>query len=71
MPDAGSETFFTLLTNLSHWEFEVLVSVVFAIVEGAVVWPLYKRWSKHHKGDDDKLAELEKRIDGLERRPRA
>lgn len=57
------ETFSSLLINIPHWEFEILVSVIFASFEGLVVYPLWQRWRKHHRIDDAKIAELEKRLD--------
>jgi hypothetical protein len=37
------ETFWTLLTDLPHWEFEIFLMVIFDGLVGAILWPLIKR----------------------------
>ena len=61
-----TETFWDLVVDVPHWQFEVLTSVVFALIEGIIIYPLWKKWRKHHIRDDEKLNELEKRILELE-----
>jgi hypothetical protein len=60
------ETFWTLLTDVAHWQFEIFLIVLFDVVIGLLIWPKIKQWFKHHKEDDNKLHELEKRITSLE-----
>jgi len=60
------ETFWTLLSDLPHWEFEVFLIILFDVIIGALIWPNIKRMFSHHKEDDDKIAELEKRIKIIE-----
>ena len=60
------ETFWTLFTDLAHWEFEIFLIVLFDVVIGVLIWPKIKGWYKHHKDDDNKLEELERRIEELE-----
>ena len=60
------ETFWTLLRDRAHWEFELFLMILFDGLVGAVIWPYLKGWFKHHKGDDEKIDELEKRVRELE-----
>lgn len=60
------ETFTDLLKNLPHWEFEIVVSIVFALFEGVIVWPIINKWKKHHIDDHKDLEDLNKRIKKLE-----
>ncbi len=60
------ETFFTLLKDSAHWEFELFLIFIFDVVIGVLIWPQIRNWFKHHKEDDDKLEDLEKRIKKLE-----
>ncbi|MDB5254410.1 MAG: hypothetical protein JWL80_476 [Parcubacteria group bacterium] len=62
------ETFWTLLRDLPHWEFELFLIFIFDVLIGLIIWPLFQRFTKHHKDDDDKLEALEKRIEQLEKR---
>ena len=68
------ETFWTLFTDLAHWEFEIFLMVLFDFVIGFVGWryvlrPLLNKWFSHHKEDHtkiDKVDALEARIKKLE-----
>jgi len=68
------ETFWTLLFDLAHWEFEIFLMVLFDFVIGFVGWryilrPLLNKWFKHHTEDHtkiDKVDALEERIKKLE-----
>lgn len=61
------ETFWTLLKDAAHWEFELFLMFLFDVVLGILVWPRIKRALRHHKSDDDKLDTLEDRVKELER----
>ncbi|MBX4189491.1 hypothetical protein KW785_02760 [Candidatus Parcubacteria bacterium] len=60
------ETFWTLLKDLPHWEFELFLIFIFDVLIGIVIWPRIKRMNTHHREDDSKLAELERRVERLE-----
>ena len=62
------ETFWTLFTDLAHWQFELFLIVLFDVVIGAIIWPYIKKFITHHKSDDEKLSELEKRVQELEKK---
>ncbi len=59
------ETFWTLLQNASHWEFELFLMFIFDVVIGLFLWPRIKRWKRHHTGDDNKLKWLEQQVQWL------
>ena len=63
-----SETFWTLLRDRAHWEFELFLMVLFDGVVGALLWPFIKRhWDHHLSRDlDDTLSSY-----GLRRLPGA
>ena len=44
-----NETFFTLLLDLPHWEFETFLTL---LIDGLVIgmlWPLFHRWLHEHR----------------------
>lgn len=59
------ETFFSLLSDASHWEFEGFIQIV---VDGLLIgtfWrlflrPKWQRWTSHHSSDDKKIEVLER-----------
>ncbi|MBU2101256.1 hypothetical protein KKH05_00835 [Patescibacteria group bacterium] len=59
------ETFWTLATDLAHWEFELFLIILFDVVIGILLWPRLKKIFKHHESDDDKILILERRIDDI------
>ena len=60
------ETFWTLLKDPAHWQFELFLIFLFDVLIGALIWPYLVKWFKHHKGDDEKLDDLEERVRKLE-----
>lgn len=60
------ETVWHLLTDPAHWQFELVASLLFLLVEIVVIWPLYRHFSKHHARDDQELFLLRKRVEALE-----
>ena len=60
------ETFWTLLKDPAHWEFELFLIFIFDVLIGILIWPQIRKFFRHHKDDDDKLKELENRIRKIE-----
>lgn len=48
------ETFWTLLRDSTHWEFEIFVTVVFDVVVVGILWPFVTKHAKHHFDRDKK-----------------
>lgn len=66
------ETFWTLVQDIAHWEFELFLMVLFDFVIGFIGWrfilyPILRKWFLHHKDDHSELDELRDRIEKLER----
>ena len=65
------ETFWTLLHDLAHWEFELFLIFIFDILIGVIIWPFFKKRiydnNPHHKSDDAKIARLEKENRAMKR----
>jgi len=61
------ETFWTLFTDLAHWEFELFLILLFDVIIGILIWPRLRKFIRHHKSDDEKLEDLEKRLSVLEK----
>lgn len=59
------ETFWTLLTNLPHWEFEIFLIIIFDVLIGIIIWPRIVKFFKHHDEDDKKIEELEAKLKKL------
>jgi hypothetical protein len=38
------ETFWTLLRDSAHWEFEIFLMILFDLVIGGLAWPLIKKY---------------------------
>ena len=62
------ETFWTLLTDAAHWEFEIFLIALFDGLIGVIIWPRIQRFFKHHESYDDRLADMERRLRQLEGR---
>ena len=48
------ETFWSLLHNAAHWEFEIFLMILFDGVIGLLLWPFIKKHWKHHTDRDRK-----------------
>ena len=46
------ETFWTLLADKAHWEFELFLILLFDLIIGALVWPFVKKHWQHHMERD-------------------
>ena len=73
------ETFWTLLRDVAHWEFELFLMLLFDVVIGLCLWPIirYFVWPRIkkacgcvviHKTDADRIAALERQVRQLRRR---
>lgn len=62
------ESFFTLVKDLAHWEFELFLIVIFDVIVGLILWPWVRRYIIHHKSDDERIEELERRVEELSKR---
>ena len=60
------ETFWTLFNDLAHWEFEIFLIIIFDGLIGFLLWPKIKKFLVHHKSDDERIADLEKKVKELE-----
>ncbi len=48
------ETFWTLLRDPSHWEFEIFLMILFDGLIGALLFPWIRRHWQHHVSRDQK-----------------
>ena len=48
------ETFWTLLRDAAHWEFELFLMLLFDGVIGLLLWPFIRKHWKHHVRRDHK-----------------
>ena len=62
-----TETFWTLLHDSAHWEFELFLMFLFDVLIGMLIWPYIRKFFKHHRKDDKKIAQLEKEVDALKK----
>ena len=60
-----TETFWTLFTDLAHWEFEVFLIILFDVIIGLLIWPIIRKGLLHHKSDHERLEICEKEIKHL------
>lgn len=54
------ETFWTLLRDLSHWEFELFLMALFDGFIGVLIWPYIKKAIKHRQNCDCDTEEQKK-----------
>ena len=59
------ETFFDLLKDPAHWEFEIFLMIVFDVVIGLVIWPFIRKALSHHKSDHERLGDLEREVKNI------
>ncbi|MSR87609.1 MAG: hypothetical protein EXS69_00355 [Candidatus Zambryskibacteria bacterium] len=59
------ETFLALLTDKAHWQFEIFLIIIFDVLIGLLLWPTIKKFILHHKSDDERIEELERRVNEL------
>ena len=63
-----TETFWTLLHDVPHWEFELFLIFLFDGIIGLLIWPQIMMWFRHHKEGDSKMGDLEQRVRELEQK---
>ena len=56
------ETFWTLLRDPAHWGFELFLIALFDGLIGILIWPQIKKFTTHHKSDDERIADLEREV---------
>ena len=59
------ESFFDLLKDPAHWEFEIFLMVIFDVLLGAIIWPFIRKGFIHHKSDHERLEDLERIVASL------
>lgn len=59
------ETFLTLLKDSAHWQFEIFLIILFDGLVGLILWPTIQKFLLHHKSDDERIEELERRVNEL------
>jgi hypothetical protein len=62
------ETFWTLLHDPAHWEFEIFLIVIFDGLIGLLIWPKIRKFTTHHKSDDERIDDLEREVKELKSR---
>jgi len=48
------ETFWTLLHDAAHWEFEIFLMILFDGIIFGLMWPVIKKHVRHHLERDKK-----------------
>lgn len=46
------ETFWSLLRDPAHWEFEILLIFIFDLLLAGLLWPIFRKHWKHHNKRD-------------------
>ena len=59
------ETFWDLVKDPAHWEFEIFLIIIFDVIVGLFIWPYIQRALVHHKSDHERLEDLEREVRGL------
>lgn len=70
---AGEESFMDLFRDAAHWEFEMVLILLFDVFLFGLVWPFVKRHihsdiEASETGDDERHRLLEERVKRLEER---
>jgi len=60
------ETFWSLLHDWPHWEFETFLTFVYDVLVGMILWPLVRKFLMHHRSDDQQLLDLQRKVAKLE-----
>ena len=60
------ESFWDLLKDPAHWEFEIFLIIIFDVIVGIFIWPFIGRALIHHKSDHERLEDLEKEVKELQ-----
>ena len=63
-----TETFWTLLHDSAHWEFELFLMLLFDGLIGALVYPRIRAWRKHHRGEEEHEAADHALLEDVRRR---
>jgi len=48
------ETFWTLLHDIAHWEFELFLQLIFDVIIAGLLWPLARKHWQHHIARDQR-----------------
>lgn len=59
------ETFWSLLKDPAHWQFELFLIVLFDVIVGLIIWPFIQKALIHHKSDHERLEDLEREVERL------
>ncbi len=59
------ETFWDLLKDPAHWEFELFLIVLFDVIISLIIWPFLQKALSHHKSDHERLEDLEREVKEL------
>ncbi len=59
------ETFLELVRDPAHWEFEILLIIIFDVIVGLIIWPFIQKALVHHKSDHERLEDLEREVEKL------
>lgn len=59
------ETFFDLLKDPAHWEFEIFLIFIFDVIIGLIIWPFIQKAFTHHTSDHERLENLEREVEAL------
>ncbi len=46
------DTFWSLLQDPAHWEFEIFLIILFDLILAGLLWPFVRKHWKHHQDRD-------------------
>lgn len=55
-----------LLTDPSHWQFELITTLVFDALTLLVILPIMRAWKAHHRDDHTEMDDIKKRLSLIE-----